>query len=263
MVACLVALLCSTIPPTDAYAALLSQGPVVDQAAAPAPSREPQETPRVPPTDPWAQRPVCESLFLQADWKLSSKQKACDWAQNRLFSLTVLTSTTWSAAAAPTFTSLMGHDAAPGGFTKRFGANLAQNAFKSTATYLSAMIEHEDPRAHPPFLILTEHDRRPRGVWHRVGDALLANFISYRCDNQCAEASDVRKVAALSRITGAVASGLSSELWSTDRSDRHARAARGIGSAYAATFASSLAVEFQPELNAAINRVLTFIGGSR
>jgi hypothetical protein len=202
-------------------------------------------------------------MFLTADWQLSSKQKVCDWRQNRLFSVTVLATATWAAATAQPWTNWLGHDAAPDGFTKRFGANLTQNAFKSTAGYLAGMIEQEDPRERPPFLILQETASPPRGVWRRIGAAVRANFVSYRCDNRCTDPGDVKKVAALSRMAGAVASGLSSELWNSGEPDRHTRAARGIASAYVATFVNSLSVEFKPELSAAADHVLTFIFGGR
>src|SRR5262249_11876655 len=126
VIGCLLTLLCSAMSGNNALTLLPAASIVAQQTG----------TTATPPVDPSPYRPLCKSMFLASDWQLASKQNACEWVNNRLFSLGVLASATWSAATAPIWTNWLGHDAAPEGFTKRLGANLTQNAFKSTATYL-------------------------------------------------------------------------------------------------------------------------------
>ena len=52
---------------------------------------------RAAAADPWQQRPVCASMFLKADWQLTSKQKACNWLQNGVLSTGRIFTTATSA----------------------------------------------------------------------------------------------------------------------------------------------------------------------
>jgi len=140
------------------------------------------------------------------------------------------------------------------GFPKTLGINIAQNAFKSTGSYLGAMIRHEDPRQVPPFLIM-RGATAPHGFAKRVWHALVVNAVAYKCQAACAEDADIKPMFALSRVLGSMASGFAPELWSADRSVQ--RAIRGSATAYGATFANSLFVEFKPELGAFAGRLFS------
>src|SRR5262249_17037675 len=142
------------------------------------------------PEDPYERRPVCEGLFLTSEWRLSPKQKACDWVQNRVFSTSALAGAVWSASTTPIWEEVVGQKRSTDGFPKRFGTNFAQNAFKSTGAYLGAMIQHEDPRQVPPFLVL-RGATTPHGFGKRVWHALVVNLTAYECVRTCVEESDI------------------------------------------------------------------------
>ena len=216
--------------------------------------------------DPYACRPVCDSLFLASEWSLTFKQKACDLVQNRIFSSSGLAAAVWSAATSPTWDRVVGRAPDTSGFARRFATDFAQNAFKSTGAFVGGVIFKEDPRTAPPFLIL-RRQARPHGFVKRTLYALGTNFVAYRCDPSgrpatCASADDIKTVPALSRIAGSFASGFSTELWTSDRSD-HSQALRGTASAYGATFVNSVLEEFRPELNSFIGKVFSTIAGGR
>ena len=95
------------------------------------------------PHDRWSMRPVCASMFLKADWQLTSKQRACNWIQNGVFSpgriFTTATSTVFSMVADRP--SERGD-----GFQVRFGRKWLQGAIATTGEYIGSLIAHEDPR---------------------------------------------------------------------------------------------------------------------
>lgn len=225
--------------------------------------------------DPWAHRPVCASLFLASEYRLSQKQRACDWIQNRLLSPAALA----GAAAAATLSQFTERSSDRGkgtpGFTTRFSEDFAQSAAKSTGAYLGGLIFQEDPRRVPPYLVL-RGGTPPHGFWSRTGHALIGNFISYRCVGElpsqtpggkpqdiCGAASQIRRVPALSRILGSLASGFSSELWQPDRLNSPGRALRRSASAYGATFGSSLFTEFKPDIARFGGKFFTAVFGVR
>jgi hypothetical protein len=221
---------------------------------------QPQQAPPPPePVNPFADRPVCASMFLKADWQLSGKQKACDWIQNGIFSTNAMLGAAWSAGFSQR-TDLASERG--DGFPTRFGRKFAQNAFKSTGSYLGGQIFHEDPRKAPPYLV-----RRlaptPRGFFKRTGRALGNNFISYRCTNDCSKREHIRRVPALSRVVGSLASGFAGELLTYDRPDSTRHALRGAASAYGSTFINALFTEFKPELSAFAGKAFTKIFGVR
>jgi hypothetical protein len=197
-------------------------------------------------SSPWNRRPVCASMFLKSDWQLTSKQRACDWLQNRLFSSSALTGAAWSAGV-----STLRDSSSEAGdpFATRFARRYAQSAAKSSAAYLGALVAHEDPRVRPPYLVLKPMPR-PRGFWPRTRRALVANFVSYRCLRACRTDADVDRQIALSRMLGALASGYAAEAWTWDRETSHRRALRGAATAYGSSFLSTLFGEFSPELSA-------------
>jgi len=209
-------------------------------------------------------------LFLASEWRLTSKQKACDLVQNRIFSSSGLAAVVWSAATSPTWDRVVGRAPDTSGFPKRFATDFAQNAFKSTGAFVGGLIFKEDPRTAPPFLILQAC--RPHGFVGRTLHALGTNFVSYHFDESAkrkpGEKADpcrdprVKRGPALSRVTGSLASGFSTELWTSDRSD-HSQALRGAASAYGATFVNSVLDEFGPELNSFIGKVFSTIAGGR
>jgi hypothetical protein len=214
------------------------------------------------PIDPFDRRPVCESLYLASEWQLSPKQHACDWIQNGIFSTPAMFGALWSATTAPLWDRIAGLPEEPYGFPRRFGNNFAQNAFKSTGAYLGGLIVHEDPRVAPPYLIM-QRERRPHGFWRRTAHALAANVMSYRCDALCTRPEDVRRVPAISKVTGALASGASMAVLDPHASNLQTLMLRGSASAYAATFANSLFVEFKPEISAIAGKVVTAVFGAR
>ncbi len=240
---------------------------------APAATQNPPPSAEAPLPDPYGHRPVCESMFLTSDWQLSPKQTACDWIQNRVFSTPALLGAVWSAETTPLWNRLMGRSDDGSGFSRRFVTNFGQNASKSTGAFLGGLLFHEDPRVAPPYLIL-QREPRPRGFWKRTAHALEANFVSYRCehelgsgdtrqDHDCRTAGDVHLVPAVSRVTGSLASGYALAFLEPSATDMRTRALRGAASAYAATFANSLFVEFKPELSAFAGKALTAIFGVR
>jgi hypothetical protein len=232
---------------------------------------EAQPAPAPPPQmgrDPYPDRPECASMFLKADWRLTSKQRACDWLQNRMFSMTALAGAAWSAEVSK-FRDARSERG--DGFATRFSHKFAQNAFKSTGGYLGGLLLREDPRTRPPYLVM-KPGAHPHGFFPRVGHALGTNLISYRCDGarglragtvDCTSPDHIRKVPAISRIVGSLASGASSELWEPRESRSGNRALRGAASAYGSTFANALFTEFQPELNAFAGKTFRALFGGR
>ena len=211
------------------------------------------------PANPLLDRPKCISFFLKQDYQLDFKQKACDWIQNRMFSQNALV----GAAFAASFSQIRERSSDRGkgtpGFSTRFSTNFAQSAAKSTGAYLGGLILREDPRDNPPYV----HRTKIRGFWPRLGRALGDNFISYRCAGTCDEPGDVRRVFALSRVTGAFASGFSSMAWAPDRLNTPGRALRRTASAYGSSFGSNVFAEFKPEITAIAEAFLTKVFGMR
>ena len=223
---------------------------------------EPQATPAVPAVlreNPYARRPECASMFLKADWQLTSKQVACDWVQNRLLSMTALAGAAWSAAYSQITDNESEQDDP---FLERFGHKYSQSLFKSTASYLGGRIFHEDPRSKPPYLVMNT-EQPAKGFFPRLAQALGRNLVSYRCVETCTEPEHIRKVPAVSRVAGAFASGLASEFWETDGHPDRKRVLRGAASAYASSFANGVFTEFQPEINAIANKAFRTLFGGR
>jgi hypothetical protein len=231
-------------------------------AAEERPAASPPDQPASgPPTsdNPWGRRPVCASMFLKSDWQLTKKQRACDWLQNRLFSESAILGAAWSAGVSKVRDS---ESERGDGFGTRFGRRFAQSAFKSTATYLGAIVADEDPRMAPPYLAMSAAPR-PRGFWRRTRHALAYNFVSYRCAGECRRSEDIERRPALSRVLGALASGYASEVWTWDRETSHQRALRGAATAYGSTFMSALFTEFKPEITGFASRTFGALFGFR
>jgi hypothetical protein len=218
--------------------------------------------------DPYPHRPECASMFLQADWILTPKQRACDWIQNRMLSMTALAGAAWSAEVS----KIRDTPSERGdGFATRFSRKFAQNAFKSTGSYVGGLLFHEDPRTRPPYLIM-ETGAHPHGFFRRTAHALGANLISYRCDGarepgsdrvHCTSPEQIKRVPGIAKVVGSLASGASSELWEPNHSHPGNRALRGAASAYASTFANALLTEFKPELNAFAGKTFRLLFGGR
>ena len=257
-------------------AALASTQPVDaqsdDTSAAPLPALEQAVSTRTPspatPDDPYPRRPQCASMFLKADWQLSSKQRTCDWIHNRMFSTSALAGAAWSAG----FSMVRDSASEQGdGFSTRFSRKFAQNAFKSTGSYVGGLVFHEDPRTRPPYLVM-KPGVHPHGFFRRTAHALGTNLTSYRCDGarglrpghaDCTKPEHIAKVPAISRVVGSLASGASSELWESQGRISGNRALRGAASAYASTFVNALFVEFKPELNAIAGKTFRALFGGR
>jgi hypothetical protein len=208
------------------------------------------------PDNPYERRPVCASMFMRTDWQLTKKQRVCDWIHDGVFSTNAMLGAAWSAG----FSQINDSESEAGdSFVTRFGRKFGQNAFKSTGSYAGGLIFREDPRKRPPYLAMRTTPP-PRGFFRRVGYAIATNFISYRCTGTCTSEADIRKVPAISRISGSIASGYASELLTTDRPNDHVRAWRGAASAYGSTFVNSLFVEFKPELSAVAGRTARALG---
>jgi hypothetical protein len=241
-------------------AAILTIGLVVSAVPDEPPARDQNPAPATVRDDPYDRRPVCESMFLSSEWQLTPKQNACDWIQNRVLSTSALAGAAFSATTSPLWANITGvnHDQ-ESGFMHRFAIDFGQNAFKSTGAYLGGRIFHEDPRVAPPYLIMRP-EPRPHGFWRRTGHALQANVMSYRCDDHCRQPDDIKRTPALSKVTGSLANGVAMIALEPNAPDMKARVLRGAVSAYAATFANSLFVEFKPELSAFAGRVFTMLG---
>jgi hypothetical protein len=279
-IAVAIALSCASAPPASAQAPLSL--PLLDVATAPlfqsplpstpslpssmlwlSPSleqppaaRAPAEPPR---DDPFPRRPMCSSMFLKSDWQLTSKQRACDWMHNRVFASSAFWGAIWSAGSS----KVLDRASEEGdSFAKRFGHKFSQNAFKATGSYVGGLVFREDPRTRPPYLSMRTAPR-PRGFFKRTGHALAGNLISYRCTGGCTSQEDIKKVPALSRVLGSLASGAASEFWEAGRASSGNRALRGAASAYASTFANALFSEFKPELSAAGNKAFRAVFGGR
>jgi len=201
----------------------------------------------------WEQRPACESIFVESEWKLTASQVRCDWYKNRLFSTEGVASALVAAVATPIVDGALGRARPTEGFAERFGTNLAQGAFKSTGAYLGGLILHEDPRQEPPFLIMQENGLR-HGFFTRIGHAVKRTVVAYRCVDNCREPADIRWTFALSRVTGSLASGFAPEIWQSDRSV--SRGLRGSATAYGASLLNAVFSEFKPELAALGGRLL-------
>jgi hypothetical protein len=220
---------------------------------------EAQGVTSVPGTNPHQRRPACASMFLKADWQLTSKQRACDWVQNRMLSMSAITGAAWSSASS----MVLDRDSEIGdSFATRFGHKYTQSAIKSTAAYLGGLAFREDPRDRPPYLVLDTRPK-PRGFLKRTGHAIAGNFTAYRCVSTCTEPEHVRRVFALSRITGSLASGAASQLWEPGGKPTGSRAWRGAASAWGSTFVSALFAEFRPELSAIGNKAFRGVFGGR
>jgi hypothetical protein len=235
--------------------------PLLDDAVAAAGSDAQQQPPvaEPAPVNPFDQRPVCSSMFMKTDWQLTRKQRACDWIHNGVFSTNAMLGAVWSAGFSQSTDMKSEHG---DGFATRFGRKFGQNAIKSTGAYLGGQIFREDPRKTPPYLVMRTSPG-PKGFFRRTGHALADNFISYRCRNACAQETDIRKVPALSRVLGSLASGFGGELLTHDRPDSTRHALRGAASAYGSTFVNALFVEFKPELSAFAGKAFTKIFGVR
>jgi hypothetical protein len=214
-----------------------------------------------PPPDPvnrWEERPECASMFMNAEWRLSHRQRLCRFVHSGVLSTSALVGVAWSAR----FSQEMDAGSERGdGFATRFGRRFGQNAFKSLGEYAGTYISREDPRRRPPFLVM--QTRTTRGFFPRLGRALAGNVLAYRCAENCTEASHIRRTPAVARILGSIASGASAELLTRDRPNSTDRALRGAASAYASTFTSAAIDEFRPEISAAAAKVLTTIFGVR
>ncbi len=204
-------------------------------------------------------KPVCVSLFLKQDFQLSTKQKFCNFAQNRVFTLSGTFAAAFSAGYSQITESSQDRGKGTTGYSTRFGENMAQSAFKSTGTLLGGFILREDPRPDPPYLVL-KHPDDPKGFWQRSGHAVARVLLSYRCIKDCTSAQHVKRTFGFSHIAGAFASGFSSELWAPDRLNDPWRAIRRSGSAYATTVGGSLFSEFNPELTTLGHKVLGIFG---
>jgi hypothetical protein len=209
--------------------------------------------------NPWSRRPVCASLFLKSEWQLSGKQRTCDWIQNRMLSNGAL----FGAVSSALVSKIRDPEPEQGdSFAVRFGRRYAQSAFKSTGAYLGGLIAREDPRLVPPYLVM-QTQARPRGFWRRTGHAFSNHLMSYDCIGECRAETDIRRRFAMSRVLGAIASGYGGEVWTWDRPDSHARAWRGVASAYGSSVADAIYTEFKPELNAAAGKVFGGLFGFR
>lgn len=204
-------------------------------------------------------KPVCVSLFLKQDFQLTTKQKFCDFVQNRVFTLSGTFAAAFSAGYSQITESSQDQGKGTTGYSTRFAENMAQSAFKSTGTLLSGFILREDPRLDPPYLVL-KHSDRAQGFWRRSGHAVGRVLLSYRCVEACTNAHDIKRTFGFSHVAGAFASGFSSELWAPDRLNDPWRAIRRSASAYGTTFGGSFFSEFSPELTTLGHKVLGIFG---
>jgi hypothetical protein len=213
----------------------------------------PQGTIEPEPVYP-ANRPACISFFLKNDYRLTLKQKACDYIQNRFITPTSLAGAAWSAGYSQMTEKPEDRGKGTSGFMTRFATNQAQSSMKATTEFLVGLVSREDPRRAPPYLAPFDPNRLPvrpaRGFWNRTRRAVMSNLVSYRCVDQCTKAEDVRATFAAAKIAGSFASGFSSMLWAPDRLNTPGRALRRTASAYGGTFANSLFIEFRPEIAA-------------
>ena len=211
------------------------------------------------PVNPWERRPECASMFMKADWRLTKRQRVCDWIHNRMFATNALVGAAWSAG----FSQMRDATSERGdNFATRFSRRFAQNAVKSTGGYLGGLVFREDPRTQPPFLVMRDKPR-PRGFWRRTAYAIGTTVIAYRCEQPCTKEEDIQRVFALSRVTGALASGFAGQIWTWDEPDARRRALRGAASAYGSTFVNRVITEFKPELSAFAGKTITKIFGVR
>ena len=238
------------------------------ESAPPSVSAEPQQVTTETPSYPWNDRPKCASMFLRADWRLTPRQRTCNWVNNGLLS----TSRVFSTVGSTAFSMISDRPSERGdGFRVRFGRKWLQGAMATTGQYLGGEIAREDPRGHPPYLAL-RNQPRPHGFFKRFGAAITRNVIATRCSRskeiatdpndigQCLEAKDIHNTFRLSRVLGSVASGGGGALLNGDRSDRAKRAWNGMASAYVTSFAAEVFSEFKPELTAVLGGLLRRLG---
>lgn len=249
-----------TVVPVDAQeAGLLAQQPVESAKPLEAVAQPSTAATQVERPNPYERRPACASMFLKTDWQLTFRQRSCDWIQNRLLSTSAFTGAAWSS----TSSMVLDRDSEEGdSFATRFGRKYSQSAIKSTAAYLGGLVFREDPRERPPYLVLDARPR-PRGFLRRTGHAIAGNVTAYRCIADCSRPEHVKRVFALSRITGSLASGAASQLWEPGGDPAGSRAWRGAASAWGSTFVNALVVEFKPELSAFGNKVFRGAFGGR
>ena len=245
-----IAVVIAVLPPAAARADELDETAAEPQApVVPAGLRE----------NPYGRRPQCASMFLKADWQLTSRQVVCDWISNRMFSMSAVAGAAWSAG----YSQVTDNETEQGDrFVTRFGRKFSQSAFKSTASYLGGRIFREDPRSKPPYLVM-QTTKRATGFFPRTAQALGRNLISYRCVETCTSPEHIRKVPAVSRVAGAFASGAASDFWESEGHPSRDRILRGAASAYASSCASAVFTEFQPELNAVAGKAFRALFGGR
>jgi hypothetical protein len=207
--------------------------------------------------DPWSMRPVCASMFLKADWQLTSKQRACNWLQNGVLS----TGRIFTTATSTVFSMVADRSSERGdGFQVRFGRKWVQGAVATTGEYIGSLIAHEDPREIPPYLVLRPAGP-PRGFFARFGSAIASTVVTTQCVGRCTDPADIHKRFALSRVLGAVGSGAAGAALNSDEPNRSERALHGMLTAYVSAFGHQLLSEFKPEAAKLGGRVFRLLGG--
>jgi len=198
-------------------------------------------------------------MFLKADWQLSSKQRGCNWLQNGVLS----TGRIFTTVASTLFSMVLDLPSEHGdGFRVRFGRKWLQGA-ATTGEYVGSLIAHEDPREIPPYLVLRP-TAPPRGFFPRFGAAVARTVMSTQCVDPC-RATDIRKRIGLSRVLGALASGVTGAALNQNQGgtdDWNARAWHGTLTAYGSAFAHQLLSEFKPEAARLGGRLFRLFGGS-
>jgi hypothetical protein len=216
-----------------------------------------QAAPAEKPQDPWASRPVCDSMFLKSEWRLTAKQKACNWIDNGVLS----TSRVFTTGVSTIVTMIVDNPSERGdGFRVRYGRKWAQGAVATTGEYIGALIGHEDPRSAPPYLVLRP-DPPPSRFFVRLGHAIARNVVTTTCVAPCLSEKDIRNRPGVSRVLGAIASGAGGVAFNWNEPDRATRMWRGVATAYGTSLGHELVTEFKPELTALGGRLFRMFGG--
>jgi hypothetical protein len=179
-------------------------------------------------------------------------------------------SVTDQAVLGATFWGLVAHvrDSPPewdqgwDGFGRRVGTRYAQNFAKGATVLAVGMLMRSDPRhvsyASDPLIDKTQRARRldaPRQrrgrAWTRVGHAVM----DWATVRQSAKNGDGARRPNLPLFAGAVASGLTGNIWSPERLTTPSETWKRIGGSLGTALFASFYNEFSPEVGRVLGRL--------
>lgn len=149
------------------------------------------------------------------------------------------------------------------GFGRRVGTRYGQSFVKGLSGLGVGMLMRSDPRhvsyASDPLIDKAQRQRNPatarerRGrTWTRIGHAVM----DWATVRRSAERGDGGRMPNLPLVAGAVASGLTGNLWYPDRLTTRSETATRIGASVGTALVASFYNEFQPEIGRVLGRLV-------